>query len=290
MWRLPLTLLPYTSLKASFGFLKPLARSFLGFTRSKPLHGFNPNFSKRPFTSRARYQSLWKPFLFTLAFCVGTTYAVPLIIDNTPLKGILRRSPQGIVYALIAVNVAGFFLWKTPVGSRIMLRYGLLMKDKVYSMWSLLGSAFSHQDPMHIFFNMFVLQLFGTLLAAFLGASNFLVMYLNSAVISSFVSMALPVLLGSTLSVASLGALGAIFSVFGTFSWLFPRAAVGFFFIPVPGGAWMLYLATVAFNVAGLFGRWGGYDYAAHLGGCLAALGYGWWFDQKRRKRRQTIW
>lgn len=240
------------------------------------------------------WKSLAKPAAFTAAFCVTTTIAVPYIFDYTPLGTIFKRNPNFLVYTLIGINVAGFLAWKTPVGYRFMSRYGLLIKDNVRSMWSLFGSAFSHQEGMHILFNMFVLQSFGTALCSYIGASNFLVMYLNSAVISSFFSLAIPTIMRTQLAVASLGASGAIFSVFGTFSYLIPKAPVALFFIPIPGGAWFLYLGSIAFNVAGLFYKWGRHDYAAHLGGCIAAMGYGYYFDKKRRanreRRRAVAW
>lgn len=166
-------------------------------------------------------------------------------------------------------------------------RYGLLVKDNVYSNWSLLGSAFSHQSFVHLAVNMFVLQSFGSSLCAIAGAPTFLIMYLNSAVISSLVSIIVPTLTRASLAVGSLGASGAIFSVVGAFSYLIPKAPIAFFFIPIPGGAWFAFLASVAYNVTGLFFRWGAYDYAAHLGGSMAGVAYGWWLSKKVKERRR---
>lgn len=167
-----------------------------------------------------------------------------------------------------------------------------MVKNNVRSVYSLVGSAFSHQEGMHLLFNMLMLYSFGSTLCAYVGASNFLTMYLNSAVLSSFISLALPVITRGSLLIASLGASGAIFSVFGAFSFLFPKSPIALFFIPVPGGAWFAFLGSVAFNVAGIVLKWGRYDYAAHLGGCAAGVAYGWWYDRKRTEARlrRRVW
>ena len=237
--------------------------------------------------NKINWRTLRNPAIFTVSFCAGTTLAVPYLFQIPPFS-VFKRNPNALVFTLIGLNVAGFLAWKSPVGSRYMARYGLLVKDNVASVFSLLGSAFSHQEGMHLLFNMLMLYSFGSTLCGYVGASNFLTMYLNSAVLSSFVSLALPIVTRSSMLIASLGASGAIFSVFGAFSYLFPRSAIAFFFLPIPGGAWFAFLGTMAFNVAGLFMKWGRYDYAAHLGGCLAGIGYGWWFDKKRSQRRKV--
>lgn len=238
------------------------------------------------------WRLLAKPALFTAGFCAVTTVGIPVLMSNTPLI-FLQRNPAIVIFGIIALNVGGFLAWRYPPASKFMTRYGLLMKDNIYSNWSLLGSAFSHQDGMHLLFNMLMFYSFGTTLCGLLGACNFLTMYLNSAVVSSFISLAIPTILRTSLSAGSLGASGALFSVFGAFSYLFPKANIGFFFIPVPGGAWFAFLAIAAFNVAGVALKWGRYDFSAHLGGCVAGVFYGWFFDQRRKeqiRRMRTAW
>lgn len=233
-----------------------------------------------------QFKKLTGPAIFTLLFCTGTTFLVPYLFDHTPLS-VLKRNPKTIVYGIIALNGIVFLLWKNLRFLKPLTKYGLLVKDNVYSNWSLLGAAFSHQDFMHLFVNMFVLQSFGATLCGIVGAPYFLVLYLNSAVISSFVLILIPTLARTSLAVGSLGASGAVFSVVGAFSYLIPKAAIAFFFIPIPGGAWFAFIASVGFNLAGLVSRWGAYDYAAHLGGSLAGVVYGYLISQKIKQKRQ---
>lgn len=242
-----------------------------------------------------KWHKLLKPLLFTVGFCVATTYGVPVIVNAIPA---LRRHPKLVVYGIIALNGAVFLAWRVPQLSRFLKRYGLLMKDNVYSVWSLLGLAFSHQEPLHILVNMMVFASFGTTLAQVIGALDFLTMYLNACVVSLFVSLLVPTAMAAftgaaaTFGVALLGALGAVFAVVGMFSYLFPKAPIALFFIPIPGGAWFAFLATVGWNVAGLFGKWGSYDYASHLGGLAVGVFYGWWWKQKQQQARaqRVMW
>lgn len=238
--------------------------------------------------NRTAWDRLKKPAIFTTLFCLATTLVVPYAIDYTPLSA-LKKNPSLLVYGIIAINGGVFLAWRVPALSRYTSKYALLVKDNIQSQWSLLGSAFSHQSLSHFLVNMFVLQSFGTSFCAMVGVSNFAVMYLNSAVISSFVSIVIPTLMRTSMTMGSLGASGAVFSVFGAFSYLIPKAPIGFFFIPVPGGAWLVFLASVAYNVAGAALKWGKYDYAAHLGGSLAGVAYGWWFNKKRQERRRPV-
>lgn len=233
---------------------------------------------------RSHWNKLKKPALFTALFCITTTLAIPYVFNNTPLAYV-KTVPNAFVYSLIAVNGAVFLMWRVPQFSRFLTRYGLLVKDNMYSSWSMVGAAFSHQNLGHLFVNMFVLQSFGTTLCAAIGVTNFAIMYLNSAVISSFISILIPTILRSSLTVGSLGASGAIFSVFGAFSYIFPKAPLALFFIPVPGGAWILFLGSLAYNIAGSALRWGKYDYAAHIGGSIAGIAYGWWYNKQRQEK-----
>lgn len=270
-------------LSRSFMTRSVLSRSSSNWARYNRQYGRN----------KINWSLLKKPALFTAVFCTATTLATPYVMQIPPFS-FLQKHPRSVVYAIIGLNVAGFLAWRTPQLSRYMNRYGLLLKDNVRSPWTLLGLAFSHQDPFHLGFNMLMLYSFGTTFATAVGAANFLSMYLNSAVISSLVSVAVPTILRSSLSVASLGASGALFSVFGAFSFLAPKAPVAIFFFPIPGGAWVVFLGAIALNAAGVVMKWGRYDFAAHLGGCLAGVGYGYYYarlrDARMRRRPAYAW
>lgn len=259
------------------------ARSHIATRCNSTWQRYNRHYGR----NRINWRSLAKPAAFTAAFCLGTTVAAPYVFSVAPFS-YFRSNPRLLVYTLVGLNVAGFFMWRYPPVGRFMTRYCLLMKENIRLQWLLLGLAFSHQEPFHLLFNMLMLYSFGTSFASAIGAANFLVLYLNSAVFLSFLSIAIPTILRLSMAVASLGASGALFGVFGAFAWLVPRASVAIFFLPIPGGAWFLFLGSIAFNAAGVILRWGRYDYAAHLGGCVAGAAYGWYFSALRRSRAKA--
>ncbi|ODV93924.1 hypothetical protein PACTADRAFT_25076, partial [Pachysolen tannophilus NRRL Y-2460] len=228
---------------------------------------------------------LRKASIFTLIFCVITTYSMPYIFQYTPMK-YFNRHPNQLIYTIIAINLAVFGAWRLPAFWKFTNRYFLLEKNSMYSMSSMIGSAFSHQEFWHIAMNMMCLYSLGSLVSV-VGSSNFTTMYLNCAVLSSLASLAFPIL-ARIPKFASLGASGALFGLFGCFAYLFPKSQILLFFLPIPGGAWIAFLASMGWNLCGCLFRWGSFDYAAHLGGSVAGIYYGWWISEQSKRKREN--
>lgn len=235
------------------------------------------------------------PLAFTAGVLAFNAIVLPFAFQ-LPGVATLQRRPDLLVYGLIAANVAVFAAWKAPRAfGRQLYRYGLLHKDAQFNKWSMLGSAFSHQELWHLGINMFVLYQFGIPLAKWVGGKSFLEMYLDGAVLSSLGSMALPVLANAytpwavaLANVPSLGASGAIFTVFGAFSFLVPYARLSLFFVPLPIGAWYVFLLTMGYNGLGMFYRFGMSDYAGHFAGSAVGILWGWIFSERVKKNRQV--
>lgn len=236
-------------------------------------------------------KKLKRPTIFTILFCAGTTLIIPFLFDNTPLS-YLKRNPQVLIWGLLAINGAVYLAWKVPSLNRYTMKYGIIFKDHLQSTGAMIGSAFSHQHIAHLALNMLALYSFGSTLINYIGATQFTLLYLNAAAISSLASIAIPTLVRGPLAVASLGASGSVFAVFAAFSFFFPNAGISFFFFPVPGGAWTLFLGTSIWNTAGCILRWGTYDYAAHLGGSFVGVIYAFWLKRKRDRelRKRMSW
>lgn len=255
------------------------------FSHFRRLYWQRPGLAGR--FQRIHWDSLAKPAIFTGAFLL----VAPPILDFTINKSTwLKRNPQAIVYAIIGLNTGVFFAWQLPRFSLILRKYGLLVNDRFSSVWSIIGSGFSHQNFTHLFFNMFCLQSFGSSLAVVLGPAGFLTAYLGSIVASSFTSLAFRTIARQGVS-GSLGASGGIFGLLGVFSYLFPNASVAFFFLPIPGGAWYAFLGSIVLNAAGFFTKIH-FDYAAHIGGSLIGIYYGWKAkkDIAKRRRQRSIY
>jgi len=94
----------------------------------------------------------------------------------------------------------------------------LISSDFLFKPWTIITYIFLHGDIMHIFYNMFALALFGSVLEKIIGGKKFLLVFFISGIIGG---------IGTTLFYnASLGASGAIYGIFGTLAVLRPRMTV----------------------------------------------------------------
>lgn len=285
-------------------FVNPITRNTQYFSTSRTISNLinsarsikstktpnRPNFikAKRPYASGAAIVgTLSNPFFFALGSSVILFYGLPYLFQKTPLK-VFYKLPANLVYAIAALNVIVFFAWKNPSLYPMLYKYFLLQSPFISANFNLLqmfGATFSHKEVWHLVMNMLTFASFGTTLATIIGPANFLTVYLLSGVWGSFFSIALPVLMKSSIAFASLGASGAVFGILGCFSYFFPYSGISVFFVPVPGGAWVAFLLSCAGNFAGLFFKWGSLDYAAHLGGSAIGVIGAWYLKNIKRRK-----
>jgi membrane associated rhomboid family serine protease len=124
------------------------------------------------------------------------------------------RTPVGgrpiITYLLIAANVVMFVLQTVVPGLQkdlFLWPVGIAAFDQYYR---LLTSAFLHDGPAHILFNMWALWVIGPALEQWLGRTRFVALYVLSALGGSVLVYYL-----SPINTPTLGASGAIFGLFG---------------------------------------------------------------------------
>lgn len=226
--------------------------------------------------------------LIGISAMIGIYFGSDYLLKYVPGFTYFRSHPRDFVYTLLGLNVIVYGLWQLPKSWRFLQRYMLLQKDHIYSNWSIIGSAFSHQEFWHLGMNMLALWSFGTTIASMLGTANFFSLYMNSAIAGSLFSIWYPKIARIALMGPSLGASGALFGVLGCFSYLIPNAKILLFVFPIPGGAWIAFLASVAWNAAGCALRWGSFDYAAHLGGSFIGVCYGWLISKQIERKRKN--
>jgi membrane associated rhomboid family serine protease len=143
--------------------------------------------------------------------------------------------------------------------------------------WTLLTSEFSHIAFLHIFLNMYVLVMFGSIVEIVIGSRRFLAFYLVAAVIASISHAAVSAFLLHKPDLPALGASGAISGVVLVFCFLFPRAKLLLFgIIPMPAivGA----VLFVGIDAVGLYAQTEGgglpIGHGAHLGGAATGILY----------------
>jgi len=127
--------------------------------------------------------------------------------------------------------------------------------------WTLVTSIFLHGSFEHLFYNMFALGLFGSVLEKIIGGKKFLILFFVSGVIAG---------MGSVLFyTASIGASGAIFGILGTLGVLRPRMTVYVGYVPMP-----MAFAVVLWAMGDLLGLFAPTEvaHAAHLFGLAFGL------------------
>src|SRR4051794_34803794 len=240
--------------------------------------------------------------------------------DNIPTS----RTPY-VTYALIAVNIAVYFLWQrgglslgdpssahyicqlqdygaTPremphPSEQVLIATGCPNPPTASPYLTIFTAMFMHGGLLHLGGNMLFLYIFGNNLEDAMGPVKFLLFYLLGGV----AALALQVVIDPSSTVPTLGASGAIAGVLGGYILLFPRAKVVtvifivFFFtiLELPAllvlGIWFLEQAVMGyFDLAQPTGGGGGVAYFAHIGGFAFGLLAVRAFSSKQRVRRQT--
>ena len=171
-----------------------------------------------------------------------------------------------LTYVIIAICAFVFFVLE---GSDALIPHLVLIPmDLLARPWTILTSMFAHADLEHIFFNMFALFMFGSILENRIGSGRFIFLYLMAGVLGSVGFM----LLNSPDS-SALGASGAIYGILGALMILMPNMSVYMYFIPIP-----MWLAGPIYALIEIFalGRVDSIAHSAHIlgffGGALLAL------------------
>ena len=185
--------------------------------------------------------------------------------------------------------------------------------NELFQPWQIVTHMFSHASFMHLFFNMFALWMFGSVLEQVLGPKRFLTFYLitgfGGAILHLLVNITEIYSLSGQISITSLeainalsisysdkiiirdliftpmvGASGAIFGVLIGFAFFFPDARLMLIFPPIPIKAKVLVTILIIFELYSGYQRAGNIAHFAHLGGAL--FGY---FILKSWKRRGIL-
>ena len=197
---------------------------------------------------------------------------------------------------LIAINTAAF-IFQIIFPSFMEMFY--LQADQVLTApWQLVTYMFMHGSILHIFFNMFVLLIFGSVLERVIGGRKYLFLYFVSGIGSALIYILLmSVFDPAGLAYPMLGASGAIFGVMAAYAFKFPKSWVYIFgLIPLP--AWLLIIFfLVEETFFGVLGFQSGIANFGHVGGILcglAIMSYWKWRSERKKPREfrgfQFIW
>ncbi len=129
----------------------------------------------------------------------------------------------------------------------------------------ILSHLFLHNDPMHLFFNMFLLFSIGRLVEEGYGSGRFAVVYFLSGLIAALAQASV------SPQVFLLGASGALAGVLAVFVRHLPTAELLVFgVIPMP--AWVLAILWMGYNLYGASTGSGNIAFVAHIAGFVSGL------------------
>lgn len=152
-----------------------------------------------------------------------------------------------------------------------------------FEIWQLLSYGFLHGSPMHIFFNMFGLWMFGRDIERVLGAQRFAIYYLTCVVGAAIVQLIVAQWQGGIYP--TVGASGGVFGLLLAYAMFFPNNTVMLLFPPIPMRAKYFVLMYGLLELyLGVSGRSPGIANFAHLGGMLFGFGLlRYWRGQRSR-------
>lgn len=213
-----------------------------------------------------------------------------------------------VVKNLLIINVLCF------IGSAIFMQaprfFGVYYPDSpFFHIWQVITYMFMHGGFSHIFFNMFALVMFGSIIEQVLGSKRFINFYLICGIgalvlqygvqaievyhitgtirasefitfdmLNNRVSSNLPIsqdqfdTLASIYGTPLVGASGAIYGLLLAFGYLFPNMSLYLMFIPIPIKAkYFIPILIVIEIYLGFSGSGGSIAHLAHVGGALFA-------------------
>lgn len=171
-------------------------------------------------------------------------------------------------------------------GGGFLRSFGLTPADVAqrFFVWQLATYLFLHGGFFHIFFNMFVLWMFGGELERAWGPREFLKFYFVCGVGAGILS----VIVNPGSVIPTIGASGAVYGVLLAYGVLFPdRIVYLYMIIPMPAKYFVMLIGGIAF-LASLSSPGDGVAHIAHLGGMIFGYLYLRGFGGQRRGSYRT--
>ena len=187
---------------------------------------------------------------------------------------------------LVAINILMFIA--TLINENFMVANFAMFypASPFFKPWQILTHMFMHGGFWHIFFNMYSLLMFGSILERSLGPKKYLIFYfvtgLGAVALHTgvewlqarvFIANGIAHAYQQLLVTPTLGASGAIYGVLIGFAMLYPQARLTLIFPPIPMTAkWLVIIFAAIELFSGINGIQDGIAHFAHLGGML----FGW--------------
>ena len=217
--------------------------------------------------------------------------------DNYNRGGFLAGMPPATKHIII-INLLLFVATLINEDYRVRNFAMFFPTSPLFKPWQILTHMFMHGGFWHIFFNMYTLFIFGTVLERSLGSRKFLIFYFVTGLGAvalhtgvewlqavSYLSAGTPAAAAAyqrLLYTPTLGASGAIYGVLIGYAMLYPDSILTLIFPPISLKAkWFVLIFAAIELLTGVTGTNDGVAHFAHLGGML----FGWLLIRWWRKR-----
>lgn len=183
----------------------------------------------------------------------------------------------GLQYLLSGLVEFWFALWPPQAAS---------LDYPEFHVWQLLTYGFLHGNPLHLFFNMFAVWMFGSDIERLLGSKRYLIYYL-ACVVGAALMHLIVIAAADRTPAYVVGASGGVFGLLLAYGMAFPRRTLMLIFPPIPMPAWLFVTLYGIFELyMGITQTASGVAHFAHLGGM--ATGFvmiRYWQGQRRKPR-----
>lgn len=183
----------------------------------------------------------------------------------------LRRLPRPVWQYVVGVNVALYLAWNTGfLGQNFLLRHFALSRPNIENSHyhTYLTYSISHENFIHLLFNMATFFFFGRFIETYFGSRTLLQLWLVGSLTSGVFINSVNTKYGN--NAPTIGASGAISSILAFYILSFPHQHIYLYFFPVK--AWQLGAVMFAWSLFTSGGPNGAAS-AGHLGGMLAGAG-----------------
>lgn len=188
-----------------------------------------------------------------------------------------------VVKNLIILNV--IMLGLTLFSKQFMYQTFSLFyfKSPLFHPFQIISYMFMHGGFGHLFFNMFSLYMFGTVLENVWGSKKFFLYYMVTGIGAGLIhelvmylqiiSTDLPQIAYQIAYTPTVGASGAVYGLLLAYGMLFPNNIISFIFPPISMKAkWMVIIFGVMEFIFGLTGTGGNIAHFAHFGGMIFGI------------------
>ena len=186
---------------------------------------------------------------------------------------------------LLVVNIVVFLFTSFSAQIFDLLALTPTLAIQKGMVWQFFTFMYVHGGFMHIFFNMFVLMMFGPTIEEVMGNKKYFIFYTLCGLGSGIFH----ILINGVGSIPLVGASGAIFGVVTAYAILYPRNIIYVYFVPMPAFIAIILIAVIEL-FSGVSGVQPGIANFGHLGGMIVGFILVKFFGYGKKKEHVYFW